>query len=958
MEKKPLIVKWLVLVVIFLFFGVSNIECTCGKIAINNVDENSFIQNDEYEQSFQDLVPGEFVIKFKENVRLNPIIINNTVNTGVTSIDKLNKEFSVSFAEKIFKDDANPLLSNIYKFAINNDVSVLDFLNEYSSDISVVYVEPIYMYHTYDFKKITKTNNQNLGLLDTFPNDPLFSQQWALSNIKAPGAWDTEKGDSSVTIAIVDTGVDIDHIDLSENVWSNAGEIPNNGIDDDHNGFIDDVHGWDFVNGDDDPSDDVGHGTHCAGIVSSVTNNSLGVAGVCWNCKIMPVKCFNDLGGKQDDISRGIIYAADNGADIISMSWGGYFSNLIRDALYYSYGSGIALIAAAGNDNSSAENYPADYENIMAVGATDNNDERAIFSNFGSWVDVAAPGVDVLSLRAEGTDLYGDGTHIVDKFYYIASGTSMSCPHVAGLAALLLSKNNQCPYPAQMIQSMIPYTADKIITDEYIGSGRINASKALQQEAFAAKLDFIQNWEDVKETMDIQGAAWGENFQYFTIEYGVGEHPDDWTKILTSYTPQGGVLTSIDTNSLNEGLYSIRLTVVCDHGNYTDQIPAFINNQADGSYTADIFVSNCYDSNTPGWGVNHFATIQDGINNSKRGNTVFVYDGIYPELIILSAKSISLIAQNKSWTIIEGYMFIGFCFDLIISGFTIRPGESPFIDVSIVLSLRCTVSDNNLLNPTPLQDIFIFFSSHCNIKGNRISGLLHSKGINTRRVSYLNISSNTIKNHYAGIFLEKSNSNIIYNNTITKCEKGIYFLTKGKRNLIYKNNINHADVGLFFGIRFSSNYVIANNLIDNNYGFYAIEIMGELNINNHFYYNNFINNGNAFDVGVDMWYKLEGLMKGKGNYWSDYTGTDSNGDGIGDTPYIIPGKDNKDLYPFVEPVGNSNVKNIEQSISEIVKSSSKEINQLYYIIILKVNSLLNKQINQQINKLLQNIMLR
>jgi parallel beta-helix repeat protein len=833
---------------------------------------------------------------------MNLRVVNGALTIGIPSLDLFNKKFHVTSANQLFKQNTDQSLSSWYILRFPSDTDVFHLIDEYSDNPHLVHVEPNWLYHFCDTDKMTTIPSQGLNVHDTEPNDPLYNQQWALPKIDAPNAWDIEKGDPSITIAILDTGADYNHADLADNIWNNTDEIAGNGIDDDSNGFIDDVKGWDFFNSDNAPVDDYGHGTHCAGIVAAVTNNNIGVAGLCWNCKIMPVKIGDESRLSIVNASEGLVYAADNGANVISMSWSGGSSELIKDALAYAYGRGVVLIAAAGNDNSNAGIYPALYDNVIAVAATDSNDTRAVFSNFGSWVDVAAPGVDILSLRANGTDIYGDGASIVNEKYLIASGTSMSCPYVAGLAALLLSKNTQCPYPAQMIQSMIPFTTDTLDTDEYIGTGRINASKALQQESFVAILDSIPNWEDAKGTINIQGAAWGETFQYFTIEYGLGVHPSTWMEVLTSYTPQSGVLTSLDTTQLDEGLYTIHLTVVCDHGIYTDETSLYVNNKADGSYIADVFVSNCYTDTTSGWGTDHFATIQGGINHSKPGDTIFVYDGIYIENISLESESRNIIGQNKNWTILDGTILILASSDTRISEFTIRLDTMDDL-ITILDSERCTIL-NTSINPGILSTgISIILSSYCTIEGNFISGFITgiagSYGIVAEQSFHLNISKNTMMNHAFGIELSHCDSSVLYKNIITRCDASIVLL-KVRKNLITKNLMDNSTFGMVFYFRSSSNKIIENNVINNIFGIFAIFMRRPFN--NYFYYNNFMNVVNAFIKGFNVWYKSDDLFKGQGNYWSDYVGVDANDDGIGDTPYRVS-RGNVDRYPLMQPYG-------------------------------------------------------
>lgn len=259
------------------------------------------------------------------------------------------------------------------------------------------------------------------------PNDPLYSDEWHSRTIQADVAWDTSLGSSSSVVAVLDTGVQADHPDLAANIWTNAGEIPDNGIDDDNNGYVDDVHGYDFSNHDNHPDDDNGHGTACSGLVGGVGDNGIGVCGVAPRTRIMPVKVANSSGYFFDSATvPGYLYAADNGARVFSMSfYADSVSPAEEDALDYAVGRGVLPVAAAANDSTIFPYYPGAYEKVLAVAATDGGNHKAGFSDYGSWVDVAAPGVSLTT-----TSL---GSNYTNGF----AGTSGACPQVAGLAGLI-----------------------------------------------------------------------------------------------------------------------------------------------------------------------------------------------------------------------------------------------------------------------------------------------------------------------------------------------------------------------------------------------------------------------------------------------------------------------------------------------------------------------------------------
>jgi subtilisin family serine protease len=303
------------------------------------------------------------------------------------------------------------------------------------------------------------------------PNDPLVPSQWNLFQMNVPAAWDLTQGRPEVVVAVLDTGVDYNHPELAPNIWHNPGEIPGNGIDDDGNGFVDDDLGWDFAYGDRDPMDDHGHGTACAGIIAAAGDNGFQMAGIAYRCRVMCVKIGLSNGYSYDSMfAPGVVYAADMGAKVQSIS---YFSDdltpLLRAAVDYAWRKGCLVVAAAGNFDEPFPIYPAGYDKAVAVAATTSADRKASFSNFGTWVDVSAPGVSIVATT------WGGG--YTERF----AGTSAATPNAAGVAALLWSL--QPSAPIERIRTALEYSS-RPLNDPVVGSfsnyGRVDAWQALQ----------------------------------------------------------------------------------------------------------------------------------------------------------------------------------------------------------------------------------------------------------------------------------------------------------------------------------------------------------------------------------------------------------------------------------------------------------------------------------------------
>jgi thermitase len=517
--------------------------------------------------------------------------------------------------------------------------------------------------------------------LDFSPNDQYWKLQWAHRKIGVDYAWNTTTGNKSLLIAIIDTGIDYNHPDLAANYAAL---------------------GYDWVNNDNDPMDDHGHGTHCAGIIAAEINNSIGTAGLA-QVRIMAEKAFNQFGeGWEDDLANAIIHAVDQGAKIISNSWGSSVeSALIHDAIAYAYSHGVLVIGAAGNDASNFKHYPAAYEEVVAVSATDEADDPTSFTNFGDWIEIAAPGLNILST-------------FWDDTYCYMSGTSMSAPHVAGIAALIWDR-----FPwmtCDQVRAQLRYTADDLGDlgfDIYYGYGRVNARRAVEQNPPQHDL-VIWEWQKPSyvrpgERVLINATIFNYGIYNETnilVQLQVNDSIVDSDRIDFLQTGMKGTVCLSWTTGV-EGVYVITCNVVPLIGD---------ENIENNALSEHVRVVAPRVIEVP----KDYKSIQKAVDTAHPGDTVRVASGVYYEHVTIS-KSLTLIGEERSSCIIDGSGY-GTVIQVLapyvnVYGFTVRNG-----DFGIYLSSSSwnnTIA-NNIISKNS-EGLVLMYSSHNTLRNNNMT---------------------------------------------------------------------------------------------------------------------------------------------------------------------------------------------------------------------------------------------
>ncbi len=509
-------------------------------------------------QNEEKYIKNQLIIKLKDCAFHSKKIDLSKNTLGVSSLDKLNATIGIQSIKPI----GNYKVTRSFLLVFKDEVDVNLELKKFQKLKDIEFVELDYL--------VTGGGNSNQNSALSVPNDTFFNKQWGLVNdgtmtgigsvavnadVDMDLAWNIQTGDPNMIIAVSDTGLKMNHPDIASRIWVNTDEIPDNGIDDDSNGYIDDVNGWDWANSDNNPTDDQGHGTNCTGIIGAIANNNNLFSGVNWNSKIMPLKVLAaSNNGSYSDMANSIFYAVDNGAKIVSMSIGGTTaSSVIANSIDYANLNNVMLFFCMMNTNNSVSYYPARYSlnfsNVVAVGSTNPDDTRtAPFfwsatsgSNYGSHINVVAPGNYIYGLN------HTNNTNSTTYW----GGTSQATPLVAGIASLLFAQNPSLT-PLQ-VRTILQNTAvDEIGVssedlpgfDHYMGYGRVNAHAALQ-----ATLGIDENVAQQQEFQLINPVQFNE-----LQVYSQGQFEGDYT--VTIYSIDGKKLAS-STKNITGGRNSI-----------------------------------------------------------------------------------------------------------------------------------------------------------------------------------------------------------------------------------------------------------------------------------------------------------------------------------------------------------------------------------------------------------------
>ncbi len=501
-------------------------------------------------------VPNEMIIKTSAPRE----IYDN--KTGIKDFDNFLSEKSLKNIKPIFRKTQD----QYFVISFNNELIWENIEN--LSFTGIEYIQPNY-----------------INTLCIIPDDPEYNkQQQNFENVSIPEAWNYTTGNGEIIISVMDSGINFDHPDLQTNIFINEDEIPDDGIDNDSNGYIDDWHGWDFVDApelydmamgdyldqDNDPSDELNHGTHIAGIISADTNNNKGISGICWNIKLLVIRAgFLSIDGygylQDDDAAAGIIYASDMGADIINLSWGDEnFSQIIADACYYAYERGSIIVVSSGNTYGPDIMYPAILSTTISVGSVDKYLERASFSSYGPALDLVAPGVNIISTY----NVSGENT------YYEQSGTSVSAPFVSACLGLLLSLEPGLNFEqvrARLNSSTIDL-GEPGFDNEY-GNGLLDAYSLLTTTSYPViEISYPPEFSGLSESFDIIGSVTAPDFSRYSVMYTTEQEPTilDWkdvsyphnnTPVFYEYEVENDVLANFDIREISPEFDSYILKV-------------------------------------------------------------------------------------------------------------------------------------------------------------------------------------------------------------------------------------------------------------------------------------------------------------------------------------------------------------------------------------------------------------
>ena len=688
--------------------------------------------------------------------------------------------FDTNRGDSALKQDLG--LSQVYVLTLPSSTDLQDALSAFSADPTIEYAEP-------DF----------IGYGAGMPDDERFGQQWSLHNtgqssgepdadVDAPEAWDISIGTTSTILAIIDTGIDLDHPDL-------AGKV---------------VPGYDFVNDDDVPQDDHGHGTHVAGIAAAVTNNATGVAGVCPGCRIMPLKALNSENwGYYSWWANAIVHAVDNGADVINMSMGGTdYSQVLRDAVLYAYNANVPIVAAMMNDGDSTAHYPALFAETIATGSTDRYDDRSTFSNFGDHIDLVAPGSSIWSTMWDDT-------------YASWSGTSMATPHVVGVLGLVHSVRPG--YTVEELRAILRATADDQVGppsedkkgwDTYFGSGRLNAARALQYSVPPA---------DVTISGPATGLVLTDHSFTASVSPITAAQPITYAWQATGPSPvihTGGLSDTAVFAWPTPGPHAITLTATNFGGTVTDThiITA-------STLPPDAILTVCH-----GGGCD-YDSIQNAVDAASDGNVIKVAAGAYTSINNYDGLA-QVIFINKNITIQGGYT----------TAFTDPPDPDANLTTVDAQSGGRVLYITGDVSPT-IEGLRITGGDAVGLGGGQ-GGTDAGGGvciINANATLRDNQMFGNTAHWGGGLYLLESNAtlsgNTIMSNTASHDGGGLYLLESDAAlngNIVISNTASHDGGGLYLwgsDATLSGNTVTANTASHDGGGLYLRESDGTLSNN-------------------------------------------------------------------------------------------------------------------------------